>query len=69
MLARIDAAKDQLRGAVDRNFERWPVLGEYVWPNDEGSEDRDDWAEEVDYLEAWVLDRLAWLDGAVDAAR
>lgn len=62
----IDDARDQLVEAAPRNFERWDILGEYVWPNDEGSEDRETWEEEVDYLEDWLFDRLVWMDGAVD---
>ena len=52
----------QLRPAVDANFERWPVLGEYVWPNDEGAEDRESWEEELAYLKGWVLARAEWMD-------
>ena len=63
----IDSWELQLEGAAVRNFERWPVLGEYVWPNDEGSEDRGSYAEEVAYLRAWVLDRAAWMDGELGA--
>jgi len=66
ILARIDEAHEKLEHAAPRNFERWKVLGEYVWPNDDGSEDRDSWDEEVDYMEAWLLERAAWMDGAVD---
>ncbi len=64
--ARIDEAREELKEAVPRNFERWNILGEYVWPNDEGSEARDSWDQEVDYLESWLSDRLMWMDGAVD---
>ncbi|MCP4810769.1 MAG: hypothetical protein GY884_35995 [Proteobacteria bacterium] len=60
--ADIDAAVELLGPAADRNFERWPVLGEYVWPNDEGSEDRSTHAEEVQYMTDWLMLRTAWLD-------
>ncbi len=53
------------QGAVERNFERWEVLGEYVWPNDEGHEDRESYAEEVEYLRAWIEERAKWMDGAI----
>ena len=29
----IDSLRDHIGVAADRNFERWPTLGEYVWPN------------------------------------
>ncbi len=51
-----------LTAPAERNFERWPVLGEYVWPNDEGCEDRESWQQELDYLEGWLLERAAWMD-------
>jgi len=53
ILIHIDAAKD-------RNYERWPILGQYVWPNY-------DWygntyADEVDYFEDFLFNRLGWMD-------
>ena len=51
-----------LEAAAARNFERWPVLGEYVWPNDFGAVERTSYAEEVDYLKTWLLARAAWID-------
>ncbi len=58
----IDGWESQLASAAERNFERWDVLGAYVWPNDEGSEERHSYAAEVAYLRGWVLDRAAWMD-------
>ncbi len=60
--ARIDEAVGVVTPAVDRNFDRWPILGEEIWPNDAGAEDRETYEEEVDYLKAWVVQRAAWLD-------
>ena len=45
--------------AQARNFTRWPILGEYVWPNKFVGET---YQEEVDYMKDWVTRRLAWLD-------
>ena len=64
--ARIDEAVAVVQPAVDRNFERWPVLGEDIWPNDAGAEDRTTFEEEVAYLKTWVKLRTAWLDDAPD---
>ncbi|MCO4748317.1 MAG: CotH kinase family protein [Proteobacteria bacterium] len=64
--ARIDDLVAELgSGPVQRNFEKWDVLGTYVWPNDEGHETRQSHADEVAYLRQWLLDRAAWMDGAV----
>jgi hypothetical protein len=45
-----------------RNFERWPILGTYVWPNRvvTGS-----WVGEVLALDGWLQQRLQWMDGAI----
>ena len=66
-------ATDRLLGTIEgyatlldepqtRNFQRWPILGTYVWPN---------WfiaktfREEIDWMEGWLADRLQWMDGQV----
>ena len=60
--ARIDGAIAVLEPAVDRNFERWPILGEVIWPNDDGAVDRMTYVDEVSYLKSWVKQRVAWMD-------
>ncbi|MHC4759336.1 MAG: CotH kinase family protein, partial [Planctomycetota bacterium] len=48
--------------AAGRNFNRWPVLGEYVWPN------YIVWStyqEEIDYIKDWLVNRLDWMDEAI----
>jgi len=41
------------------NFRRWPILNERVWPNVYigGT-----YANEVNYLKEWLLDRIEWMD-------
>lgn len=47
---------------INRNFVKWPILGQYVWPNYfVGST----YNEEVDYLKTWIAKRLTWMDGNV----
>ena len=58
----IDTTATLLQGAQVRNFERWPVLGEVIWPNDGDAEDRETYEEEIDHLKQWLLSRTAWLD-------
>jgi hypothetical protein len=45
-----------------RNFERWPILGTWVWPNRVvmGS-----WPGEVLAMDAWLQARLRWMNGAI----
>jgi hypothetical protein len=57
--AYIDSLVTALDDAQKRNFERWPVLGEYVWPN---YVVLDTFEEEVDWLKEWIAARLLWLD-------
>jgi hypothetical protein len=58
----IDSLVAVMDDAPQRNFERWPVLGEYVWPNVFLGETYD---AEVEYLKRWVEDRTSWMDGAI----
>ena len=55
----IDDQVALLEDAQVRNFDRWPVLGEYVWPNNYIG---DSYAEEVDFLKDWLIERLDWMD-------
>ncbi len=49
----------EVKSSQQRNFQRWPVLGTYVWPNYYvGSSFQD----EVNWLKAWVTNRLNWMD-------
>lgn len=45
--------------AQERNFQRWPVLGEYVWPNYYVG---NTFQEEVEWLKSWISQRASWLD-------
>ncbi len=45
--------------AQQRNFQKWPVLGKYVWPNYYVGQT---FQQEVDWLKTWIGQRLAWLD-------
>ncbi len=56
----IDSILVLIDEAKDRNYQRWPILGEYVWPNY-------DWygntyEDEVEYFENFLFNRLHWMD-------
>jgi hypothetical protein len=55
----IDSLVADMGPAVDRNFERWPTLGTYVWANIEWP---DTYQGEIDMLKTFITDRLPWLD-------
>jgi len=71
LLADIAETAAALDEAQERNFERWPILGEYIEElphlNYPGWEERPTYIDEVEYLETWLNARLAWLDGQLEA--
>jgi len=62
LLGMIDDYASLLEEPQARNFNRWRILGRYIWPN---------WyiartyQEEIDWMKGWLADRLTWMDGAV----
>jgi hypothetical protein len=58
----IDAYASLLQEAQVRNYQRWPILGKYVWPNQFVGQT---YAEEINYLKKWITDRLAWMDSNI----
>ena len=48
--------------AVERNFARWPILDEYVWPNFLCC---GPYRDHVDWLLEWTTARVAWMDSAL----
>jgi hypothetical protein len=59
----VDSLKSLLETPASRNFQRWPILSQYVWPN---AFVGNSYGEEMNYLRNWLKNRLAWLDGAMD---
>lgn len=55
----IDGMALYLDQAADRNFQKWSILGNYVWPNNYvGST----YSDEIEYLKTWLQSRLVWMD-------
>ena len=48
-----------LGDAIERNYNRWPNLGTYLWPNYYVF---DTYEEEIAYLKLWTKNRLNWMD-------
>lgn len=59
----IDDQAELLEGARDRNFEKWPILGQYVWPN---AVWYDTYEEELEYLKDFYLQRMIWMNDALN---
>jgi spore coat protein CotH len=55
----IDSMAASLSESQVRNYERWPILNEYVWPNQYvgGS-----YAAEVAWFKNWIITRANWMD-------
>lgn len=64
ILTTIDNTAQLLDAAQRRNFERWPVLRNYVWPNPRPYPKN--YAEEVNKLKNWLSKRIVWIDGNID---
>lgn len=62
--ATIDSMTTLLQESQQRNFQRWPILGEYIWPNP-NPYDKTTYAEEVTYLKDWLRQRTAWMDAHI----
>ena len=55
----IDSMAHTFAPVESRNYDRWPILGIYVWPNNFIGQT---YQEEIDYMKTWVIGRLAWMD-------
>ncbi|MCF8244669.1 MAG: CotH kinase family protein [Saprospiraceae bacterium] len=60
----VDSLQALLAEPAQRNFVRWPTLNEYIWPNPviSGS-----YQAEVARMRTWLVNRLEWMDGAMEA--
>jgi len=59
----IDSIVNYIGEAQQRNFSRWPILGQYVWPN--YSWEGNNYDDEVALFEDWLMDRIYWLDSNI----
>ena len=62
IFTKIDSIQGYLGQSVQRNFNRWQILGSYVWPNFYVF---DTYNEEVEYLKNWIQNRLIWMDNEI----
>jgi len=59
----IDSLTTLLADAQQRNFNAFPVLTQYVWPNNYVGGTYDN---EISYLKNWIHERMAWMDDKLD---
>ena len=60
LLGTVEQRTAQLRESQQRNFQRWNILGSYVWPNFFIAPT---WDAEIVWMSGWLEDRVAWMDG------
>lgn len=60
----IDSIYTLVGEAQERHFTRWPVLGQYVWPNPQPIPSS--YAEEISTLKTWIAQRLLWIDNNLE---
>ncbi len=64
----ITANATQLNEAQARHYAKWPILGQYVWPNQPGYWMLTTYQAEVDWMRNWLLTRLNWIDSQMGTA-
>lgn len=62
IVARMDDLAALLDEAKTRDFNRWPRLGGYVWPNPPAIAQATTYEEVLTWVKGWILDRYAWID-------
>jgi hypothetical protein len=64
--AKTDELAALLAEAQERNFEKWPILGTYVYPDPPPYPPT--YEEEIAQLKSWIEARILWLDASIDNA-
>ncbi|MCB0642640.1 MAG: CotH kinase family protein [Phaeodactylibacter sp.] len=59
LLAFVDNTAALIEEARIRNFDRWPILGTYVWPNSFVGQTYD---QDFNFFRNWLIERLEWMD-------
>ena len=59
LLARVDSLASSLGSAPARNFKRWRILGDQIWPNWYVGKTYED---ELRWMKQWIQRRHAWID-------
>jgi CotH kinase protein len=56
----VDGYAVELKDAQIRNFQKWQIIGQYVWPSPQPV--AQSYAGEVQELKTWLANRLKWMD-------
>jgi Spore coat assembly protein len=63
LLPYIDERARAMDDAQKRNFERWDILGQQIWPNVVVTRS---YQSEVAYMKSFLQQRIEWLDAAIN---
>ncbi|RJP66585.1 MAG: T9SS C-terminal target domain-containing protein [Ignavibacteriales bacterium] len=58
----IDSVALKLDEAQKRNYQKWPILNEYVWPNPWEMVSANTYAKQITYMKNWIKNRALWMD-------
>ena len=58
----LDSLAFELTDAADRNFQRWPVMGIYIWPNSWFYASATSHLQVIEEMKNWISERSQWLD-------
>jgi hypothetical protein len=62
VLARVDALAALLTEAAARDFQKWPRLGTYIWPNPSFYVTPTTYAGIISAMKTWIKGRYNWID-------
>ena len=62
MMARVDHLATVYESHFERNFERWDIMGRYVWPNPQMVVRINTFRGQVDYFLWFIQERAIWMD-------
>lgn len=62
LTALVDSFSTLLMDAQVRNFQKFPILSTYVWPN---AYVGGTYQNEINYMKNWILGRAAWMDAQI----
>ena len=61
LISELDLVSSLLYNDALLNFEKWKILGIYVWPNPPQMVEADTYAKQIQYLKNYLITRDDWL--------
>lgn len=61
LLELLPLMKTYLAAPAARNFSKWDIMGQYVWPNPDGVVQAVTHAQQIDYIHHFFVERIAWM--------